>query len=94
MIVQPVAIFNGWFCYALFAPLPYDSPSIIGLRKMRPADIPKAFAFTNQYVSHFEIGQVFKSKNEFSHYFQYQGQRMAYVVEDSNTKKITDMLIA
>ena len=91
MIVQPVAIFNGWFCFVQFASLPYASPKTIGLRKMRLTDVPKAFAFVNQYVSHFEIGQVFKSKNEFSHYFLCQGHRIAYVVEDPSTKKITDM---
>ena len=91
MIVKPVAIFNGWFCLVQFASLPYNSPRTPGLRKMRPADIPKAFALTNQYVSEFEIRQIFNSKNEFSHYFLYQGQRMAYVVEDPITKKITDM---
>ena len=93
MIVKPVAIFNGWYCFSQFASLTYNSPRTSGLRKMKPADVPKAFALTNQYVSQFEIGQFFKSKNEFSHYFLYQGQRMAYVVEDPITHKITDMFV-
>ena len=47
--------------------LPYTSPRTVGLRRMKPSDVPKAFTLTNQYTSQFEIGQVFQSEEEFSH---------------------------
>ena len=60
---------------------------------MIPRDIPKAFTLTNQYTSQFEIAQVFKSEEEFSHWFlsPLVDNMATYVVEEPNNGNITDM---
>ena len=69
--------------------LPYSSPR---LRKMKASDIPKAFSLTNQYTSQFEIGQVFQSEEEFSHWFLSPLLDITtYVVEEPNSGNITDL---
>ena len=57
-------------------------------------DIPSALALTNKYTSQFEIGQVFQSEEEFSHYFMcpmIENYMHTYVVEDPVTGDITDV---
>jgi len=57
-------------------------------------DVTKALALINQYVSQFEIGQVFQTEEEFSHYFMcpsLPGLVVSYVVEDPITASITDL---
>ena len=73
--------------------LPYTSPRTVGLRRMKPSDVPKAFTLTNQYTSQFEIGQVFQSEEEFSHWFlsPLRDNLTTYVVEEPNSGNITDM---
>ena len=73
--------------------LPYTSPRTVGLRRMKPSDVPKAFTLTNQYTSQFEIGQVFQSEEEFSHWFlsPLRDDLTTYVVEEPNSGNITDM---
>ena len=61
---------------------------------MTSKDIPSALALTNKYTSQFEIGQVFQSEEEFSHYFMcpvIENYMHAYVVEDPVTGDITDV---
>ena len=60
---------------------------------MKPSDVPKALALTNQYTSQFEIGQVFQSEEEFSHWFlsPFHDDMTTYVVEEPNSGNITDM---
>ena len=72
--------------------LPYTTPRTVGLRRMKPSDVPKALVLTNQYTSQFEIGQVFQSEEEFSHWFlsPLRDDMATYVVEESNNG-ITDM---
>ena len=74
-------------------PHPYTTPRTVGLRRMKPSDIHKALALTNQYTSQFEIGQVFQSEGEFSHWFlsPLQDDIATYVVEEPNSGSITDM---
>ena len=73
--------------------LPYTTPRTVGLRRMTPSDVPKALTLTNQYTSQFEIGQVFQSEEEFSHWFlsPLQDNIMTYVVEEPNSGNMTDM---
>ena len=73
--------------------LPYTSPRTVGLRRMKTSDVPKAFILTNQYTSQFEIGQVFQSEEEFSHWFlsPLRDDLITYVVEEPNSGNITDM---
>ena len=73
--------------------LPYTTPRTVGLRRMKSSDVPKALALTNLYTSQFEIGQVFQSEEEFSHWFlsPLVDNITTYVVEDPNSGNITDM---
>ena len=73
--------------------LPYSSPRTVGLRRMKASDVPEALTLTNQYTSQFEIGQVFQSEEEFSHWFlsPLLHNVTTYVVEDPNSGSITDM---
>ena len=68
-------------------------PQVTGLRRMKASDVPKVFALTNQYTSQFEIGQVFLSEEEFSHWFlnPLHDNVKTYVVEEPKTGIITDM---
>ncbi|XP_065907965.1 glycylpeptide N-tetradecanoyltransferase-like isoform X2 [Dysidea avara] len=95
-ILKPVVIFTCWvypfsnFWYTI----PYDTPKTNGLRRISPEDIPEALNLVNCYGSKFEISQVFKSEEEFSHYFlclSVPGCVVTYVVEDPTTHNITDM---
>ena len=72
---------------------PYKTPRTVGLRRMKPTDVPKALALTNQYTSQFEIGQVFQSEEEFLHWFlnPLRDDITTYVVEEPNSGNITDM---
>ena len=61
---------------------------------MSPEDIPEALKLVNFYCSKFEISQVFKSEEEFSHHFlcpSVPDYVVTYVVEDPTTHNITDM---
>ena len=69
VIPKPVIIHDAYACDLRSHSLPYTSPRTVGLRRMKPSDVPKAFTLTNQYTSQFEIGQVFQSEEEFSHWF-------------------------
>ena len=74
--------------------LPYTTQRTVGLRRMKSSDVTKAVALTNQYTSQFEIGQVFQSEEEFSHWFlcpSIPDYVTTYVVEDPVTGDITDM---
>ena len=99
-IVKPIAMNAMWHYYFvypkayLFPELPYDSPKTPGLRKMVPDDIPKALALTNQYASQFEFHQIFRTEEEFSHYFlcpSIPGYVITYVVEDPTSGSLTDL---
>ena len=93
VIPNPIIKFDhyAWFSYQ--HSLPYSSPRTVGLRKIKASDIPKAFSLTNQYISQFEIGQVFQSEEEFSHWFlsPLLDHISTYVVEDPNSGNITDL---
>ena len=92
-ILQPVFSCNIWTC-SLSNYLPYNFLRTPGLRRIKPEDIPRALAFTNQYVSQYKIGQVFQSEEEFSHWFwcpSIPDYVTTYVVEDPITGDITDM---
>ena len=93
IIPKPVITYDVYFWDSRFQSLPYTTPRTVGLRRMKPSDVPKALALTNHYTSRFEIGQVFQSKEEFSHWFlsPLQDDIATYVVEDPNNGNITDM---
>ena len=91
-ILKSVIIQDKYVCDLRSHSLPYITPRTVGLRRMTPSDVPKAFALTNQYTSQFEIGQVFQSEEEFSHWFSpLQDYVTTYVVEEPNSGNITDM---
>jgi len=94
-IIRPTITLTLWI-YNFSNPshsLPYDLPKSNILRRMTPEDVPRALALTHQYVSQFEIRQVFKNEEEFLHYCHcpsIQGYMM-YVIEDSVSGNITDL---
>ena len=92
LIPKPVITYDVYSC-PLLQSLPYATPRTVGLRRMKATDVPKALALTNQYTSQFEIGQVFQSEEEFSHWFlsPLQDEVTTYVVEELNSGNITDM---
>ena len=95
-ILKLVATLNRWeynFKNRYSFSLPH-SPTTPGWRAMTSKDIPSAFALTNKYTSQFEIGQVFQSEEEFSHYVMcpvIENYIQAYVVEDPVTGDITNV---
>ena len=93
VIPKPVFTHDVYGCDLHSYSLPYTSPRTVGLRRMKPSDVPKAFTLTNQYTSQFEIGQVFQSEEEFSHWFlsPLRDNLTTYVVEEPNSGNITDM---
>ena len=93
VIPKSVIIQDAYICDLHSHSLPYTTPRTVGLRRMTPSDVPKALALTNQYTSQFEIGQVFQSEEEFSHWFlsPLRENVTTYVVEEPNSGNITDM---
>ena len=92
VIPKPVITHDMYSCNLRSYSLPYTTPRTVGLRRMKPSDVPKAFTLTNQYTSQFEIGQVFQSEEEFSHWFLSPlRDDLTYVVEEPNSGSITDM---
>ena len=92
-IIKPISTLILWRCIFSEPFLP-GSLKTVGLRKMTAKDIPSALALTNQYTSQFEIGQIFQTEEEFSHYFfnlSLPDFVSTYVVEDPSTGSITDM---
>jgi len=88
-IPKPAITYNV-YSYTLYLHSLPTSPRTVGLRRMKASDVPKALALTNQYTSQFDIGQVFISEKEFSHWFL-NPLVTTYVVEESDTGNITDM---
>ena len=92
---KPITIVTKWLCqftYLTSAQLP-NSPRTLGWRKMTSEDVPSALALVNKYSSQFEIGQVFTSEEEFSHFFLcpiIPNFVLTYVVEHGH--KITDFV--
>lgn len=65
-------------------------PTIIGLRKIEPRDIPQVCKMINDYLFRFKLSQVF-TEEECSHWFLKKEDIVyCYVIESGN--KITDML--
>ena len=93
VIPKSVFIHDVYACDLHSYSLPYATPRTVGLRRMKPSDVSKAFTLTNQYTSQFEIGQVFQSEEEFSHRFlsPLRDDLTTYVVEEPNSGSITDM---
>ena len=94
-IIRPVVTFTLWV-YNFLDPLydiPYNTPKTVGLRRMKQTDVQCVFSLTNQYVSKFEIGQVFQSEEELSHYLLSSSQysMSAWVVEDPTDGTISDV---
>ena len=95
-IIRPTITFNVWmknFLHSSYA-LPYDSPRTAGLRRMVPKDISRVLALINQKMCNFEIGQLFQTEKELSHFClcpSIPGYIISYVVEDPVNGNITDM---
>lgn len=69
--------------------LPNDF-QIPGFRQMKPEDVPQAHKLLVEYLKKFKLAQHF-SEEEFAHWLlPRKGVVDAFVVEDPNTKKITD----
>ena len=96
-IIRPTITLTLWvydFSLSSHPPLPYNSQRTAGLRKMTPEDVPSALSLTNQYTSKFEIGQLFKTEEEFLHFFlcpSIPDYMITYVVEDPINGAITDL---
>ena len=93
LIPKPIITYNICEWNEQSYPLPYTIPRTVGLRRMKHSDIPKALALINKYTSQFEIGQVFKSEEEFAHWFSSPLLKnlVTYAIEESNGGNITDM---
>ena len=100
IIIKPVVVLNTWvYCFTypqsqFFPALPYDSPKTSGLRRITPKDIYETLNLVNCYASKFEISQIFKSEEEFSHHFLSPlllDNTITYIVEDPISHSITDM---
>ena len=92
-VLQPLSSVGLRRC-SLPKHLPYNTTRTAELRKIRPEDVPRALALTNQYSSQYKIGQVFQSEEEFSHWFlcpSIPDYVTTYVVEDPVSGDITDM---
>ena len=94
-IIKHAVSVSNWLSKLSDLDLPLSrSPKTVGLRRIMAKDIPSALTLTNKYASQFEIGQVFQTEEEFSHYFfrlSVSNYIITYVVEDSITGNITDM---
>ena len=95
-IIRPTTTLAFWvynFSHPIHS-LPYNSPRTAGLRGMRPNDIPSVLALTNQYVSQFEIAQIFQTENEVFHTFLWSAIPdciITYVIEDPINGDISDL---
>ncbi|KAL1921853.1 uncharacterized protein VTP21DRAFT_10495 [Calcarisporiella thermophila] len=64
-----------------------------GFRPLETRDIPQARVLLNNYLSKFHLAPIFETDAEFEHWFKpIDGVVWSYVVEDSSTKKITDLV--
>ena len=90
VIPKPVITYEIYFWNFHLQPLSYRAPRTVGLRRMKVSDIHEAFTFTNNYTAQFEIGKVFQSKEEFSHWFL-NSLVATWVVEEPNTGSVTGM---
>ena len=89
-IPKPIITYDVYFWDSDLLSLPYTTTRIIGLRRMKQRDIPKALTLTNQYTSQFKIGQMFQSEDEFSQWFL-GPQVDTYVVEEPKSGNVTDL---
>ncbi|CAG8730200.1 1573_t:CDS:2, partial [Funneliformis caledonium] len=64
--------------------------SIPGLRPMLKKDVPEVRALLNEYMSKFNFVPVFKTDDEVKHWILTRGVVWSFVVEDPETKKVTD----
>lgn len=67
-----------------------DAPETLGFRKLRKKDIKKVYPMLKEYLSKFKVSMNF-SPEEAVHYLNSrEGVIYSYVVEDPETKEITD----
>ena len=99
-VLKPISTMHRWiysFNHPTSSQLP-SSPRTPGWRRMTSEDVPSALALINKWSSQFEIRQVFKSEEEFAHYFldlhppaSEHVQVFTYVVQNK-ANNITDIV--
>ena len=52
VIPKPAITYDVYSWVPFLQSLPYATPRTVGLRRMKPSDVPKALALTNQYTLH------------------------------------------
>lgn len=69
-----------------------EHTSTPGLREMREEDAPQVRVLLNNYLSKFELAPVFETDEDIKHWILPHDKVVwSYVVENQETKKITDM---
>ncbi|KAI9258161.1 acyl-CoA N-acyltransferase [Phascolomyces articulosus] len=69
-----------------------DQTTVPGLREMRDQDVPQVQTLLNAYLSRFDMAPVFETEDDVRHWvLPHKDVVWGYVVENPETKKITDM---
>ncbi|KAG0780615.1 hypothetical protein G6F62_010557 [Rhizopus arrhizus] len=69
-----------------------DETNTPGLREMRLEDVPEVRELLNKYLSRFDLAPVFETDEDVKHWIlPHEKVVWSYVVEDAQTKKITDV---
>ncbi|KAI8988140.1 acyl-CoA N-acyltransferase [Mycotypha africana] len=69
-----------------------ENTSTAGLREMREEDVPCVRDLLNKYLKRFDIAPVFETDEDVKHWIlPHEKVVWSYVVENPDTKKITDM---
>ncbi|KAI9484034.1 MAG: acyl-CoA N-acyltransferase [Benjaminiella poitrasii] len=69
-----------------------ENTSTVGLREMRAEDVPQVRVLLNKYLERFDIAPIFETDDDVKHWIlPHKNVVWSYVVEDQETKKITDV---
>lgn len=69
-----------------------EKTSTVGLREMREQDASQVRVLLNKYLSRFDFAPVFETDEDVKHWIlPHEKVVWSYVVEDTETKKITDV---
>ncbi|KAJ8653368.1 hypothetical protein O0I10_011019 [Lichtheimia ornata] len=69
-----------------------DQPGISGIREMVEADVPQVRELLNKFLNRYDVAPVFQTDDDVKHWIlPHKDVVWTYVVENPETKKITDM---
>lgn len=69
-----------------------DETTLPNLRAMKAEDVPQVRQLLNTYLKRFDMSPVFETDEDIAHWILHHEEVVwSYVVEDPETKKITDM---